>query len=183
MAYVQDTPVPQELQDFLEQSPIALALAAPGGDHPLLLVNHRFLELTGYAAHELIGRNCRMLQRGEDDSDARMKVRDFLRTEDDASVRTPIVNFRKDGTPFVNLLYLTRLRAFSGETRYFFASQVDVSRTRPDRLQAYDRALGQTLVSMNPIAAENGIVVEGALTIIANAAATIAQAKLTLAGL
>jgi PAS domain S-box-containing protein len=31
-------------------------------DNPIVLANKAFLDLTGYAAEEIIGRNCRFLQ-------------------------------------------------------------------------------------------------------------------------
>ena len=182
-ACVQDESVPEKLRTFFQDSPVALALAAPARDNPLILVNGRFVALTGYSHAELVGRNCRVLQQDADNREARAKLRAFLDDEDAPNVRTPILNFTKDGTPFVNLLYMSRLRQADGEARYIFASQFDVSRARPERLQAYDRDLGQTLTKLSPVAAESGIIVEGTLTSIANSAATIAQAKLSLAGL
>lgn len=175
--------VPAELAVFFENSPIALALASPLGDTPLLQINRGFHQLTGYAGTEVVGKNCRMLQGDADDQEARATLRAFLQRDDMASVRTTILNFKKDGTPFVNLLYMSRLRALSGVTRYIFASQFDVSRAQPERLQMYDRALSRTLTQLSPLAAENGIIVEGSLTTIANSATTIAQARLTLAEL
>nr|WP_281423485.1 PAS domain-containing protein [Novosphingobium profundi] len=171
------------MRAFFTNSPVALALAAVSGDHPLILVNPRFSDLTGYAQDELVGRNCRVLQGPADDQEARGQLRAFLEDETAANVRTPIVNFRKDGTPFVNLLYMSRLRALGGATRYIFASQFDVSRARPELLQAYDRDLGQTLTRLSPAAAESGMIVEGTLATIANSAQTVAQARLTLADL
>ncbi len=100
-----------------------------------------------------------------------------------APLATPIVNFRKDGTPFVNLLYMSRLTSRDGVHDYILASQFDVSRSQGDLLADYDAALGQTLGRLTPIAEEAGILVEGTLLTIANTAATVAQAKLMLAGL
>lgn len=182
-ASVHDDTVPERLRAFFQDSPVALALAAPDRDNPLILVNRRFVELTGYSQQELFGRNCRVLQQDAENSEARAKLRAFLDDENAPNVRTPILNFTKDGTPFVNLLYMSRLRQLNGEPRYIFASQFDVSRAQPGRLQTYDRDLGQTLTKLSPVAAESGIIVEGTLTSIANSAATIAQAKLALAGL
>lgn len=175
--------VPDELKVFFDNSPVALALAAPDGDHPLVLVNRRFVLLTGYNAQDVVGQNCRVLQRDLDQKDVRAKLRAFLADETAANVRTPIVNFKKDGTPFVNLLYMSRLRLLSGDTRYIFASQFDVSRAHADKLEDYDRDLGATLTRLNPLAAESGIIVEGTLNTIANSATTIAQARLTLSDL
>lgn len=178
-----DVTIPAELENFFENSPIALTLASPADDTPLVLINRRFLELTGYARQDLLHRNCRVLQRDADDREARARLRAFLTDDTIANVRTPIVNFKKDGTPFVNLLYMSRLRALSGETRFIFASQFDISRAQPERLQAYDQDLGQTLTRLSPVVAESGIIVEGTLTTVANSAHAIAQAKLILANL
>jgi PAS domain S-box-containing protein len=180
---VPDTIVPDGLRVFLEGSPVALTLGSPDGDNPLVLINPRFGELTGYTQADLVGRNCRLLQGEADDKEARARLRAFLRDDTMPNVRTPILNFRKDGTPFVNLLYMSRLRGAGGQTRFIFASQFDVSRAQPERLTEYDRTLDHTLTRLSPIAAESGIIVEGTLTTIANSAATIAQAKLTIATL
>lgn len=175
--------LPAALRDYFESSPVALSLAKAVGDHPLLLTNQRFRDLTGYASNEVVGQNCRFLQGDSDNQEARIRIHAFLGEKAQTSVRTAIVNFRKDGKPFVNLLYMSKLRALTGETRYIFASQFDVSRTQPERLAEYDAALGQTLARLAPVAAESGIAVEGTLITIANTAATIAQAKMTLSDL
>ena len=175
--------MPDELLTFFENSPVALALGDPEGDNELILVNDRFTDLTGYEQKDLAGRNCRVLQGEAQDHVARARLRAFLRDDAAPTVRTPILNFRKDGRPFVNLLYMSRLRSLAGTTRFIFASQFDVSRAQPDRLKTYDAKLGEALMRLSPIAAESGIIVEGTLTTLANSAATIAQAKLTLANL
>jgi len=175
--------LPQALREYFESSPVALSLGEAAGDHPLLLTNQRFRDLTGYATSEIVGQNCRFLQGDSDNQEARDRIHAFLGDDGQASVRTAIVNFRKDGSPFVNLLYMSKLRTLSGETRYIFASQFDVSRTQPERLAQYDVALGQAIARLAPVVAESGIAVEGTLITIANTAATIAQAKMTLADL
>lgn len=178
-----DETVPDQLRNFFEDSPVALALASTVADNPLILVNRRFSELTGYSQHELVGHNCRVLQGDAQDHEARAKLRTFIDDDAAPNVRTPILNFKKDGTPFVNLLYMSRLRMLDGRTRYIFASQFDVSRAQRERLQAYDHDLSQTLTRLSPAAAESGIIVEGTLSSIANSAQIVAQAKLTIANL
>ena len=173
--------VPEDLALFFENSPIALALASPSHDNPL--VNKGFRDLTGYPSSDVVGRNCRMLQGDADNQEARARLRAFLANDATPNIRTMILNFKKDGTPFVNLLYMSRLRSLRGGTRYIFASQFDVSRAQPDILQSYDRDLGKALSGLTPLAAESGIIVEGSLTAIANSATTIAQARLTLSDL
>ena len=42
-------------------------------DHPIVLANQAFLDLTGYTADEVVGRNCRFLQ-GPDTSEAALEA-------------------------------------------------------------------------------------------------------------
>lgn len=178
-----DTP----LINFFENSSIALALAEVKEDHHLLMVNERFSELTGYGAEDVVGKNCRLLQTSSDgrqakNNEAKTKLRQFL-TGEGASVRTPIVNFRKDGRPFVNLLFMSRLMTSGGATRYIFASQFDISRSSPHLLDQYDQELGGTLSRIRPLLEGHNVMLEGTLSTIANSTNAIAQAKVTLAEL
>ena len=175
--------LPRSLVDYLRQSRVALALASAEDDNHLVMVNDAFCSLTGYDPDDVIGRNCRMLQRDAPNVEPRARLREFLARPRQPNVRTPIVNFRKDGTPFVNLLYMSRLRSESGGPGYVFASQFDVSRSQPELLAEYDAALGATLNRLTPIAEDAGVIVEGTLLAIANSAATVAQAKMMLADL
>ncbi|MBE9607065.1 PAS domain-containing protein [Acetobacteraceae bacterium H6797] len=175
--------IPDQIQDYFERSRIALALASAADDNPLLLVNGHFRQLTGYLDEDVIGKNCRMLQRDAENTEARQRINDFLRHEKDTNVRTSIINFRKDGQPFVNLLYMSKLRRADGTVDFIFASQFDVSRSQPELLLRYDQELSETLSRLKPALADNGIMLEGSLLTIANTAALVAQAKITLADL
>ena len=177
------SPIPTELNDYFVRANIALALASAAEDNPLVLVNRSFCQLTGYEVDEVVGRNCRFLQHDSDNQEARHRIHAFLRHPKQDTVRTSILNFRKDGRPFINLLYMSKLRARSGEVRFIFASQYDVSRSQPEKLASYDEELGSTLSRLSPALAESGMALDGSLMVIANTAATIAQAKLTLADL
>lgn len=175
-------PIPPLLRHYFEQSPVALALAEAGGDQPLLLVNGSFERLTGYGA-DMLGQNCRFLQGDADNREARSKIHAFLEDRRLGNLRTPLVNFRKDGQAFVNLLYMSKLRSRDGAVHFIFASQFDISRTQPRLLAAYDAALGQTLDTLSPTLADSGLVIEGSLMTIGSTAALIAQAKLMLTDL
>lgn len=175
--------VPPDIEDYFARSPIALALASMEADNPLVLVNDRFCKLTGYRPEEVVGQNCRFLQRDADNEDALKKIHTFLRNEEAPNVRTTIVNFRKDGTPFINLLYMSKLRGRDSNTGFLFASQFDVSRSQVDLLAQYDAALARTLTAAKPLLSESGLIVDGSLITIANSATVIAQAKLLLATL
>lgn len=151
-------------------------------------MNGQYCALTGYDSEDVLGRNCRILQTSPDgthapNTEARARIHAFLATDGPATVRTPVVNFRKDNTPFVNLLFMSKLKANSGQVRYIIASQFDVSRAHAHLLQAYDRELDDTLKTLKPLLDDHNIMIEGTLAMIANSTTTIAQAKLTLAEL
>ncbi len=97
-------------------------------DNPIVFANRAFQKLCGYDAAELIGRNCRFLQGpGTDPADV-AKVRDALAARRDVVVE--ILNYHRDGTPFRNELYVSPVFDPDGRLRYFFASQLDVTRFR-----------------------------------------------------
>jgi len=94
-------------------------------DNPIIFCNEAFLDLTGYGRDEVIGRNCRFLQGPDTD---RSRVADIRRAvAADEPVQVDLLNYRKDGTPFWNALYLSPVRDEAGRTIYFFASQLDVT--------------------------------------------------------
>lgn len=175
--------VPANLKTFLLGSHVALALASPDGDCPLVLVNDGFVALTGFSAEEVLGRNCRFLQRDTDNAKAKARIHDFFDRSDQQNVRTDLVNFRKDGTPFINLLYMSKLRNQDGSIRFFFASQFDISRARPEMLVEYDAGLAHTLAGMRPVLSETDMIIDGSLVTVANSATMVAQAKILLSSL
>jgi PAS domain S-box-containing protein len=112
-------------------------------DQPVIYVNPGFEELTGYAATEVIGRNCRFLQGAERDQDALPIVRRAIRQGESCSVI--LRNYRKDGRPFWNELALYPLRDAKGELTHYVGVQHDISEIveRSKRLIQTERKLGQ----------------------------------------
>lgn len=170
------------LRDYLSGASIALALAEEAGDHPLIAVNPAFTALTGHGEAELRGRNCRMLQRDADNTAARTQLRAFLSDASSAAVRAPLVNFRKDGTPFVNLLFMSRLRLVDGR-RLVLASQFDATETHFHLLAGYEERLSQVVTRMPLRSRDSERIIAGSLQTIASSAAAVAQARLMLADL
>ncbi len=94
-------------------------------DMPLIYVNRAFDVLTGYAADEVIGKNCRFLHREERDQPGLEKLRACLR---DGSPCTVVVrNFRKDGSLFYNELHLSPIYDAGGQVAYYIGIQRDVT--------------------------------------------------------
>ncbi len=94
-------------------------------DHPIVYTNHSFQEMTGYAASEIIGRNCRFLQGPLTAPDAVARMRDAIAARSQTSVR--ILNYRKDGSTFWNVVFIAPVYSSAHELRYFIASEINVS--------------------------------------------------------
>ncbi len=109
-------------------------------DSPIVLANQAFLDMCGYSADEVIGRNCRFLQGPETDPAAIQRIRDDLANERETDV--DLINYRKDGSKFWNALHISPVRDASGVVVYHFASQQDVTEERKAKeLQQAELAL------------------------------------------
>ena len=172
--------IPDTLQKLFDNSSIALSLADAGQDKPLIAINTPFCNLTGYTKNEIIGRNCRFLQKNADNTIARKELRDFLDNKGDLSIRKVLINFKSDGTPLINLLYMSRLCDSKGNTRFILASQFEISNSYPETFANYGIELQSTVQKITPAVAQAGIILEGSIRAIANSTSMIAQAKLTL---
>ncbi|MFO7693319.1 MAG: SpoIIE family protein phosphatase [Vicinamibacterales bacterium] len=114
-------------------------------DRPLIYANEGFERMTGYAAADVMGRNCRFLQGPATDADDVAEIRSAL-AENRACV-VEILNYRKDGTTFWNRLSITPVRNASGEVTHFIGVQSDVTARRlaEDGLRRSKEALEQDL--------------------------------------
>lgn len=128
-------------------------------DNPIVLANQAFLDLTGYSAEDVIGRNCRFLQ-GEGTSAATVaEIRTAIAEERDFTIE--ILNYKKDGTAFWNQLHVSAIHDDEGKLLYFFASQDDVTEFRKVQvLEATEHRLLKEVDhrARNVLAVVNGIV-------------------------
>ncbi len=97
--------------------------AAP--DLPLTYVNPAFEALTGYAADEVLGRNCRFLQGERTDPGTVARIRSALAKGE--GCRVTLLNLRRDGTPFENELTITPVPGPGGEVTGYIGALVDVT--------------------------------------------------------
>ncbi len=128
-------------------------------DNPIVLANQAFLDLSGYEASEVLGRNCRFLQGPMTEPDAVAALRAAVAAQREYEVE--LLNYRRDGTPFWNQLHLSPIRDHEGGLIYFFASQKDVSeRRRAEALKAAEHRLLKEVDhrAMNALALVQGIV-------------------------
>jgi sigma-B regulation protein RsbU (phosphoserine phosphatase) len=123
----------QEAQAQLELKDRALAACAEGitiadarlPDEPLIYINAGFERLTGYAAAEVLGRNCRFLQGPQTDPATVQALREAIRAQ--RAVTVQLLNYRKDGTPFWNRLSITPVRDQAGVMTHLIGVQSDVT--------------------------------------------------------
>jgi PAS domain S-box-containing protein len=114
----------------------ALASAAEGitisdislPDNPLIYVNSGFEQMTGYSAHDVLGKNCRFLQGVNTDKTAAEEIRQAIRQE--RPCVTELLNYRKDGSVFWNRLSITPVKNNQGQTTHFVGVQSDITQRR-----------------------------------------------------
>jgi PAS domain S-box-containing protein len=125
--------------------PIAASLALEHGSdgvliadmrmrgQPIVHVNRAFEAITGYAAAEAIGKNCRYLQGSDRLQPEITEIRSALTEGRDCSVT--LRNYRRDGTMFRNALRLVPVRDDASQVTHFIGMIRDVSHaTGIDRL-------------------------------------------------
>jgi len=97
-------------------------------DNPIVFVNNAFLDLTGYEEKQVLGRNCRLLQGPDTDPSTVAEVRQAVAEQ--RAVAVDILNYKADGTPFWNALFLGPIFDQDGTLLHFFASQMDITERR-----------------------------------------------------
>lgn len=94
-------------------------------DNPIVYVNDAFLEMTTYKRHQVVGRNCRFLQRDDRDQLAIENIREAIRTEQ--PITTILRNYRRDGSIFWNELTVSPVHDENGTLINFVGIQNDIS--------------------------------------------------------
>lgn len=101
-------------------------------DHPIVYCNRAFLDMIGYEAEEVIGRNGDFLQGPDTDPDTAAAIRAALAEARPLSVE--VLNYRKDGSAFWNALTLRPVPeaggASDGRARWIAGSCADVTQSR-----------------------------------------------------
>ncbi len=107
---------------------------AQAADMPLVYVNAAFEQMTGYTQHEVLGKNCRLLQGpATDHAMARIVARRLLAG---SAVQATLLNYRRDGTTFWNEITISPVHDATGALTHFIGNQVDAS----DRIDRHERA-------------------------------------------
>ncbi|KAF4467701.1 nonphototropic hypocotyl 1 [Fusarium albosuccineum] len=115
-----------QLRDLSEGLAEVFCLTDPSRpDNPIVFASEEFHRTTQYGMNYAIGRNCRFLQGPKTNPFSVQRIRQKL----DAGTEhcETFLNYRRDGSPFVNLLMVAPLYDSRGIVRYHLGAQVDVS--------------------------------------------------------
>ena len=128
-AQIENTRQLKLLQRCIEASSNGMVVAdAQADDMPLVYVNPTFERITGYTAAEVLGRNCRFLQGDPPDDSNTLALETIHRgLANGEEVSVMLRNYRKDGTPFWNDLYLSPIRNQRNEITHYVGVQNDIS--------------------------------------------------------
>ena len=92
---------------------------------PLIYINEAFEKITGYPEREVIGRNCRFLQRDDRDQPALLDLRRALKENRDCTI--VLRNYRRDGSMFWNELFTSPIFDKDGRLTHFVGIQTNVT--------------------------------------------------------
>lgn len=91
-------------------------------------INPSFTEMTGYELEEVQGKSPRFLQGDETDPAVLQRLRSRLENEE--QFEGEAINYRKDGTPYVNQWTITPVRDDEGTVTHWASIQRDVTEKR-----------------------------------------------------
>ena len=119
----------RRLAAAVEAADVAVVISDPSlDDNPIIFVNPAFSRITGYAAEEAIGRNCRFLQGPESDLDSLRHVGEAV--AESRSIEAELLNYRKDGSTFWNLASICPVFDEGGSLRYWVGTLTDITQQK-----------------------------------------------------
>jgi PAS domain S-box-containing protein len=121
----------------MDEAPVGITISDPSqDDNPLIYVNDRFEEMTGYDEDETIGRNCRWLQREDTREGPVAQMREAIDANEPVTVE--LRNYRKDGSEFWNRVTISPVYDDQGSVVNFVGFQQDIT-DRKEREQELAR--------------------------------------------
>jgi PAS domain S-box-containing protein len=136
LAKVVDRPDPKVKIGAIDTSAALVVVDARQNDLPIIFATPSFSLLTGYQTNEIIGQNCRFLQKPFNPNSvkkprdqavncrATLQIRDHIQAG--REIQSSIVNYRKDGKAFINLVTVIPIAWNSSEISHFVGFQADI---------------------------------------------------------
>jgi PAS domain S-box-containing protein len=110
----------------LDEAPVGITITDPTQeDNPMVYVNDRFVEMTGYGREESIGVNCRFLQGPDTEEESVQALREAIDADEPTTVE--LLNYRKDGTEFWNRVSIAPIRDADGTVTHWVGFQEDIT--------------------------------------------------------
>lgn len=94
-------------------------------DNPIIYASEEFYRHTGYGPDDVIGRNCRFLQGSKTERGSVTRLKESIAKGE--SICETLLNYRRDGRPFINLVMIAPLHDDQGNVKYHIGAQVDVT--------------------------------------------------------
>ena len=135
LARVAARPNPQIEIGPIDTSVSFLVVDARKYDFPIVYASDSFSTMTGYTNAEIVGRNCRFLQwpdgtgevgqkRLHTDGNAAYHMKSHIMAGKES--QTSLINYRKDGSAFINLCTIIPITWDTDEIAYFVGLQIDL---------------------------------------------------------
>lgn len=116
----------RKLARAVEHSPVSIVITDRSGN--IEFVNPKFIEVSGYTAEEVIGRNTSLLKSGETPSEEYRRLWETITAGQEW--RGEFRNRRKDGTLFWESISVSPMHDSAGEITHFIAVKEDVTEKR-----------------------------------------------------
>lgn len=126
-------------------------------DHPIVYVSEAFERLTGYTKDEIVGQNCRFLQ-GPDGQVTPGTKRSFVDGQtvyrlrstinDRSEIQASLINYRKGGQPFMNLITMIPIKWDSEQYRFYVGFQVDLVE-KPDAVTKRNAGMSDVTATLS----------------------------------
>lgn len=115
-------------------------------DNPIVYCNKSFERMSGYDRKEIIGHNCRFLQREDRQQEVRERLRDGVRAG--KHVHVEIRNYTKSGELFWNELFVSPITDDAGHVTHFIGVQNDITaRKKAEQNLEFERDRMELMVS------------------------------------
>ncbi|MDX1934210.1 MAG: PAS domain-containing protein [Capsulimonadales bacterium] len=108
-------------------------------DNPIIWCNPGFTRLTGYRSADILGKNCRFLQGPNTDRETVRRIRAAVRNGE--AIEVEILNYRIDGTPFLNHLNVSPIRDNENVLTHFVGIQQEISERKGRSHEELQRAI------------------------------------------
>lgn len=135
--------------ELLGSDTIAALVSDPRqADNPIVECNDAFLELTGYDRDEVIGRNCRFLSGPGTDPGQQNMIREAI--ESQKPVVVELLNYRKDGSSFLNSVMVAPLYDSDSCLVGFVGSQHEVKISQDEFVREREARAVELAAGLSP---------------------------------